>query len=136
MGNLFKTILTIALGTAAFALGTPAQADPLMDGARAFQHQDYRGALADWRPLAIQGNATAQNNLGVMYLDGKGVRQSYSEAVRWISLSAAAGSSLGQNNLGGLYRDGKACPAISARPISGFPPALRRATPAPSTIWA
>jgi TPR repeat protein len=81
-----------------------------MDGARAFQRNDYRNALASWRPLAIQGNPVAQNNLGVMYLDGKGVPQSFSEAVRWISLSAAAGSSLGQNNLGGLYRDGKGVP--------------------------
>jgi TPR repeat protein len=110
MRTFFKTTLAIALGTAALALGMPAHADSLMDGARAFQHQDYRNALANWRPLAIQGNPVAQNNLGVMYLDGKGVRQSTSEAVRWISLSAAAGSSLGQNNLGGLYRDGKGVP--------------------------
>ena len=110
MRTILKTILAITLGTWMLALGAPAHADALMDGARAFQRQDYRAALNNWRPLAIQGNPTAQNNLGVMYLDGKGVKQSFSEAVRWISLSAAAGSSLGQNNLGGLYRDGKGVP--------------------------
>src|SRR3984885_2343405 len=67
-------------------------------------------ARAAWRPLANQGNPVAQNNLGIMYLDGKGVPQDTSEAVRYLSLSAGAGSSLGQNNLGGLYRDGKGVP--------------------------
>lgn len=107
MRNRSPMILAIALGSFTLALGTPAFADGLVDGARAFQQQNYSAALKDWRPLAVEGNPVAQNNLGVMYLDGKGVPQNLSEAVRWISLSAAAGSSLGQNNLGGLYRDGK-----------------------------
>jgi TPR repeat protein len=96
---------------AALTIGTlAAQADSLQDGARAFNRTDYRTALANWRPLALQGNPVAQNNLGIMYLDGKGVAQNTSEAIRYLSLSAAAGSSLGQNNLGGLYRDGKGVP--------------------------
>jgi TPR repeat protein len=81
--------------------------DPLADGAKSYQHADYKGALAAWQPMAAQGNPVAQNNLGIMYLDGKGVPQNMSEAIRYLSLSAAAGSSLGQNNLGGLYREGK-----------------------------
>jgi TPR repeat protein len=86
---------------------TAAIADALSDGAHAYQTGNYSRAMELWRPLAVQGNATAQNNLGMMYLDGKGVKRNVSEAIRWISLSAAAGSALGQNNLGGLYRDGK-----------------------------
>src|SRR4051812_34598785 len=87
-----------------------AATDPLADGAKSYQRADYKGALAAWQPLAVQGNPVAQNNIGIMYLDGKGVPQNTSEAVRYLSLSAAAGSSLGQNNLGGLYRDGKGVP--------------------------
>jgi len=105
-----KTLL-IALATVTLGLGgLAAHADQLQDGASAFQRSDYRTALNAWRPLAAQGNPTAQNNMGIMYLDGKGVPQSTTEAVRYLSLSAAAGSSLGQNNLGGLYRDGKGVP--------------------------
>jgi TPR repeat protein len=101
----------LILIAAALALGSlAANADPLQDGARYFQRADYSRALASWRPMAVQGNPVAQNNLGIMYLDGKGVPQNTSEAVRYLSLSAAAGSSLGQNNLGGLYRDGKGVP--------------------------
>jgi TPR repeat protein len=102
-------ILAIAAATMALS-GFAARADQLQDGASAFQNGNYGRALASWRPLASQGNPVAQNNLGIMYLDGKGVNQNTSEAVRYLSLSAAAGSSLGQNNLGGLYRDGKGVP--------------------------
>jgi TPR repeat protein len=84
--------------------------DPMQEGARHFQNADYPAALSAWRPLADQGNPVAQNNLGILYLDGKGVKQNTSEAVRYLSLSAASGSSLGQNNLGGLYREGKGVP--------------------------
>src|SRR5215475_14262919 len=80
-----------------------AASDPLADGAKSYQRADYKAALAAWQPMAAQGNPIAQNNLGIMYLDGKGVPQNMSEAIRYLSLSAAAGSSLGQNNLGGLY---------------------------------
>jgi TPR repeat protein len=105
-----KTV-KLAFAAAALTLGSlAASADALQDGARAFQGGQYNRALAIWHPLAVQGNSTAQNNLGIMYLDGKGVPQNTSEAVRYLSLSAAAGSSLGQNNLGGLYRDGKGVP--------------------------
>ena len=103
--------IIIAFAAATLALsGFAARADQLQDGANAFQNGNYSRALASWRPLANQGNPVAQNNLGIMYLDGKGVPQNISEAVRYLSLSAAAGSSLGQNNLGGLYRDGKGVP--------------------------
>jgi len=87
-----------------------AATDPLAEGAKSYPRADYKGALAQWQPLAVQGNPVAQNNLGVMYLDGKVVPQNMSEAVRYLSLAAASGSSLGQNNLGGLYREGKGVP--------------------------
>ncbi len=98
--------LVLALAAVILTIGR-ASADPLQDGAHYYQHADYAHALTSWRPLANQGNPIAQNDLGILYLDGKGVPQNISEAVRYLSLSAAAGSSLGQNNLGGLYRDGK-----------------------------
>jgi TPR repeat protein len=103
---------SLLFAATALALATPSFAgpDPLADGAKSYQQADYQAALASWRPLAVQGNPVAQNNLGIMYLDGKGVPQNMSEAVRYLSLAAAAGSSLGQNNLGGLYREGKGVP--------------------------
>ena len=59
---------------------------------------------------AEQGNANAQNNLGVMYDSGKGVPQSYQEAVKWYRLAAEQGNANAQNNLGAMYGSGKGVP--------------------------
>lgn len=42
---------------------------------RSFERKDDAKALAELRPLAEQGHARAQNNLGVMYENGRGVPQ-------------------------------------------------------------
>lgn len=112
-----RKALVLALTVAAAG---PALADTAQDGARYFQHADYQHALASWRPLAAQGNPVAQNGLGIMYLDGKGVPQNTTEALRYLSLAAAAGSPLGQNNLGGLYRDGKGVPRDYVKAMEWF----------------
>ena len=49
----------------------------------AFDRADYQAALQEWRPLAEQGDADAQYNLGSMYHEGRGVAQSDTEAVKW-----------------------------------------------------
>jgi TPR repeat protein len=102
------------------AWSAPAWADALQDGTSAYQRGDYTGALDAWKPLADKGNALAQNNLGILYLDGAGVAQSLPQAVHYLSLSAASGSALGQNNLGGLYRDGKGVKRDYARALQWF----------------
>ena len=45
----------------------------LRDGFDAYQKQDYKTAHKLWLPLAEQGHAKAQYNLGVMYDKGQGV---------------------------------------------------------------
>ena len=70
-------VLIVALG-----LIRPAWAD-FQDGQAAYQRGDYQAALREWRPLAEQGNASAQFNLGVMYDNGRGVTQDYAKAFRW-----------------------------------------------------
>jgi Sel1 repeat len=67
---------------------------------------DYPTALRLVRPLADQGDAIAQNNLGVMYDRGKCVPQDYAEAVKWDRLAANQGYDRAQTNLGILYADG------------------------------
>ena len=51
--------------------------------------QDYAQALTWYRKAADQGNADAQNNLGVMYEDGHGVSQDYVQAHMWYNLAAS-----------------------------------------------
>ena len=60
-------------------------------GVFAAQSGDYATALREFRPLAEQGDADAQNGLGLMYLDGEGVPQDYKTALKWYTLAAERG---------------------------------------------
>jgi len=45
------------------------------EGLDAYERGDYDTALKEWRPLAEQGDASGQFNLGFMYDQGLGVPQ-------------------------------------------------------------
>ena len=82
----------LALTLVAGALA-PAQAqisDRFLAGYNAYVKQDYATALYYWRPLAEDGNAEAQYDLGIMYLNGQGVKQDIAEAIKWFSISRDA----------------------------------------------
>ena len=82
-------------------------ADPLEDGIAAYQRGDFAAALRLFRPLAEQGDASAQSNLGVMYEQGRGVAQNYREAMRLFRLAAMQGDASAQSNLGVMYYTGQ-----------------------------
>jgi len=90
-----------------------AQAD-FKAGKDAYDRRDYSTALKEWRPLADQGYANAQYNLGVLYEKGQGVPQDNAEAVRWWRLAAEQGVALAQANLGVMYYRGQGVPQINA----------------------
>ncbi len=60
-------------------------------GVEAWGRGDYDRAVQEFRPLAEQGHASAQFNLGVMYDKGHETPQDYQEAVRWYQLAAEQG---------------------------------------------
>ena len=60
--------------------------------------------------LAAQGNASAQNQLGQIYANGRGVPQDYSTARKWYEKAAAKGHGWAQNQLGQLSADGLGMP--------------------------
>jgi len=82
------------------------RAGSLEDGLAAVNRGDYATALRLFQPLAEQGNAWAQSNLGVMYEKGEGVAQDYREAIKWFRLAAAQGNTKAQRNLGNMYEQG------------------------------
>jgi len=94
---------------ALLALGLSGQvlAAQMEDGQAAYDRGDYATALQLWRPLAEQGNARAQNNLGVIYENAKGVPQDLNEAIKWYRLAAEQGYAGAQNNLGLIYAIGR-----------------------------
>ncbi len=77
-----KALRTAVVLVLALALPVHVWAADLQAGAEAYDRGDYATALKEWRPLAEQGHAKAQYNLGVMYDDGEGVAQDYAEAVK------------------------------------------------------
>ena len=79
-------------------------------GLTAAQNGDFATAFKEWTPLAEQGLAKAQFNLGVMYEYGDGVPQDYKEAVRLYRLAAEQGYARAQFNLGVMYEYGHAVP--------------------------
>jgi TPR repeat protein len=102
-----RFIIAFVLSTVGYAV--PAWAD-LEAGVAAYQRGDYTTALREWRPLAEQGNADAQNNLGMLYDKGQGVPQDYVQARRWYEKAASQGEASAQLNLGAIYGNGKGVP--------------------------
>ncbi len=56
---------------------------------------------------AIKGSADAQYQLGLLYLNGRGTLQDFSEAAKWLTLAAEQNHSLAQYELGLLYQVGQ-----------------------------
>ena len=95
------------------SFAAPMAAGPLEDidaADAAYAKGDYATALRLLRPLADQGDAAAQYNLGVMHANGQGVPQNYAEAAKWYRLAADQGDAPAQSNIGGLYALGRGVP--------------------------
>ena len=96
-----KAILRSAfLALAIMALAVPVNAGPFEDGLAAYRRDDYATALKFWRPLAEQGDALAQSNLGVMYEFGLSVPQDIVQAHMWFDLAAEHGDEKAKKNRG------------------------------------
>jgi uncharacterized protein len=54
--------------------------------------------LREWRPLAEQGNADAQNNLSAMYCKGQGVLQNNVYEHIWWNIAASNGAGYAVKN--------------------------------------
>ena len=99
------TALVLGLSLLIASVGN-GYAQDYQKGVEAYKNGDYATALREWRPLAEQGDAGAQTNLGVMYGNGEGVTQDYKEAVKWYRKAAEQGYAMAQNNLGLMYYNG------------------------------
>jgi hypothetical protein len=100
-----------ALIGAALAWATMGAAPALADvksGVEAWQQGQFAAAIKEWRPLAEQGDADAQFNLGQAYRLGRGVPADLRVAQSWFGKAAAKGHEQAQGNLGLiLYEGGK-----------------------------
>ena len=104
----------------AVLLTTTVAAQDLNKGIEAHDRGDFATALYEFRPLAEQGVADAQFNLGVMYTFGFGVPQDYAEAMKWYRLAAQQGQASAQNNLALMYENGYGVPQDYAKAVKWY----------------
>jgi TPR repeat protein len=102
---IFAAICLALIVTALY--GTPALADPHADANANDEKGDYAAELAILQPNADQGQAWAQNNLGILYSAGHGVAQDYAKAVDWYRKAAGQGDAGAEMNLGLAYAKGE-----------------------------
>src|ERR1700693_5953834 len=86
--KLKRAIAAIVL-VSAFA--APVAAGTFEDAVDAHARGDYAKALRLIRPLANDGDASAQFNLGLMYTTGQGVQQDNAAAALWFRKAAEQG---------------------------------------------
>lgn len=101
--------LPMTLVLSILCLAAPAWAD-FQAGMTANDREDYATALREWQPLAEQGDALAQYNLGLLYRKGRGVPQDDVQARKWYAKAAAQGLAKAQFSLGTLYFNGEGGP--------------------------
>ena len=83
--------IVLSLFALFIVFATPAVSADLQKGMDAAMRGDFATALREWKPLAEQGDAKAQFNLGVMYDNGRGVVQNFALAHMWWNIAASKG---------------------------------------------
>ena len=93
----------LAVITLALLVLTGCQSYPLREAAKA--HRDGAAEFKRIRPLAEQGDAGAQFNLGILYAEGKGVLKDPITAHMWYNIGSANASNGMAGTLAPVYRD-------------------------------
>ena len=90
------------------------------DGLEAYNKGDFKTAMENWKPIADSGDAGAQTNVGLLYSQGKGVKQDYAQAVDWYKKAAMQNYPDAEYNLGIMYKEGKGVAADSTEAARWF----------------
>ncbi len=91
-------------------LSTAAPAAPYDDAVAAYKAGDFSTAVGLFLPLARDGMAEAQFDLGVIFLRGEGVTVDPVTAAEWFARAAKQGHADAQVNLGLMYQRGDGVP--------------------------
>ncbi len=77
----------------------------MIKGDEYIEKKDFLLAVEYYRKAAEQGNAEAQNKLGICYNIGLGVAKDSNEAIKWYRKAAEQGNAVAQNNMGNYYNE-------------------------------
>lgn len=78
------------------------------------------------RKWAEEGDAAAQNNLGVAYATGRGIPQDDVEAAKWYHKAAEQGNADAQFNFGFMYFKGRGVPQDDAEAVRWYREAAKQ----------
>jgi len=99
----YKTKITGFLFLSLMTALSRAVASDLDDAVTAMRSGDFAEAYCMMRPLAEEGDADAQYNIGWMYMNGYGLRVNDSLALEWWEKAADQGHSDASFSIGMLY---------------------------------
>ena len=68
--------------------------------------KDAKQAIYWYTKAAEQGHDSAQNNLGIMYINGEGTPKNTKQAIKWFTKAAEQGFASAQFGLGLMYAEG------------------------------
>ncbi|MCD8492333.1 MAG: sel1 repeat family protein, partial [Geovibrio sp.] len=88
-------------------------------------YADYDKSFAYYTKAAAQGNADAQNKLGLMHAAGKGTMKDYEEAVKWLTMAAGQRHPEALYNLACMYHEGKGVKADLKKAVRLFKLAMK-----------
>jgi uncharacterized protein len=77
------------------------------EGVAAYAVGDYAQAMAEFKPLAEQGDVKAEYFTGFLYHRGYGVDVDHAEAAKWFAKAAAQRDSQAQYYLGKMHERGE-----------------------------
>lgn len=102
-----KRLAVLMVSIAAIWVLTAGCAGPnYQRGVKNYKPENAAQAVRELKPLAEQGNAEAQFNLGSLYYQGWGLPQDYMEAVQWFRKAAEQQHVYAQVTLGTIYAEG------------------------------
>jgi TPR repeat protein/Zn-dependent protease with chaperone function len=116
-----SAVLIVLISVVSLKIGGSEDPDKEYSQALAAAGRNDFVAAADWyRKAAVQGFAAAQNNLGVLYSTGAGVKKDASIAAHWFRLSAEQNDPQAQLNLGLAYANGFGVPRDTGQALTWF----------------
>ena len=111
--------IPLVLSIVCLTMSACADTKPAVDTAMN-NRAEYEATAKELRKSAEAGDASAQNGLGLLYNEGKGVPQNYGQAKEWFEMAAKQGHAGAQVNLGTLYLHGHGAPQSAQMALFWF----------------
>ncbi|WP_455243941.1 tetratricopeptide repeat protein [Petrachloros mirabilis] len=121
-------VLSIVFLTSSACTTINSAANPAVDASEN-DHAEEKATAEEIHHLAEKGSASAQNELGLLYMAGAGVSQNYGQAKQWFEKAAKQGHAEAQVNLGVLYLRGDGAPQSAQMALFWFNRAAEQGDP-------